>query len=133
MVALGFWFILLAFWAGYRWWRSELFTDDLLHKAMMLSAPAGIVAVELGWIVTEVGRQPWVIQGVLKTSEGVSQNLAGNDALLTLVGFAFVYLALLTLFVYVVVRIIRSGPPAVADAVPDDTGGTPAGEVTVDD
>jgi cytochrome d ubiquinol oxidase subunit I len=56
MVALGFWFILLAFWGAYRWWRGELLEDDLLHKALMASTP--LIAVELGWIVIEVGRQP---------------------------------------------------------------------------
>ncbi|MHB9285918.1 cytochrome ubiquinol oxidase subunit I [Halobacteriales archaeon Cl-PHB] len=112
MVALGFWFILLAVWGGYRWWRGELYEDDLLHKALMLSAPLGILAVEFGWIVTEVGRQPWVIQGVMKTSDGVSAGLTGAEATATLAGFAAVYLGLLTLYGYVVVRIVRAGPPA---------------------
>ena len=111
MVALGFWFILLGFWGVYRWWRGELLEDDLLHKSLMLSTLLGIVAVELGWIVTEVGRQPWVIQGVLKTTDGVSQGLTGAQATTTLVGFALVYLGLLALYTYVVVRIIRGGPP----------------------
>ncbi|SDG24313.1 cytochrome ubiquinol oxidase subunit I [Halorientalis regularis] len=112
MVALGFWFILLGFWGVYRWWRGELLEDDLLHKSLMLSTLLGIVAVELGWIVTEVGRQPWVIQGVLKTTDGVSQGLTGAEATTTLLGFAVVYLGLLALYTYVVVRIIRSGPPS---------------------
>ncbi|WP_254768608.1 cytochrome ubiquinol oxidase subunit I [Salinilacihabitans rarus] len=116
MVALGFWFVLLAVWGGYRWWRGELREDDLLQKALMLSAPLGIVAVELGWIVTEVGRQPWVIQDVLKTADGVSSGLTAAEATTTLVGFAVVYLALLALYAYVVARIVRAGPPAVTDA-----------------
>ncbi|SEO56022.1 cytochrome bd-I ubiquinol oxidase subunit 1 apoprotein [Halorientalis persicus] len=111
MVALGFWFILLGFWGVYRWWRGELLEDDLLHKSLMLSTLLGIVAVELGWIVTEVGRQPWVIQGVLKTTDGVSPGLTGAEATTTLLGFALVYLGLLALYTYVVVRIIRGGPP----------------------
>src|SRR6056297_1319540 len=98
MVALGFWFILLAVWGGYRWWRGELLEDDLLHKALMASAPLGILAVELGWVVTEVGRQPWVIQGVLQTSDAVSPGLTGAEATTTLVSFAVLYLGLLTLY-----------------------------------
>jgi cytochrome d ubiquinol oxidase subunit I len=112
MVGLGFWFILLAFWGGYRWFRGELLDDDLLHKALMLSAPLGIVAVELGWVVTEVGRQPWVVQGVLKTTDGVTPGLTSFEATLTLVGFAVVYAALLGLYGYVVFRIVRAGPPS---------------------
>ncbi|ELZ94814.1 cytochrome d ubiquinol oxidase subunit I [Haloferax mucosum ATCC BAA-1512] len=112
MVAAGFWFILLAFWAAYRWWTDELYDDDLLHKAFVGSSLLGIFAVEVGWIVTEVGRQPWVIQGVLKTSDGVSPGLTGFEATLTLVGFAVVYTGLLGLYTYVIRRIIREGPPS---------------------
>ncbi|WP_136716257.1 cytochrome ubiquinol oxidase subunit I [Halorientalis salina] len=133
MVALGFWFILLGFWGVYRWWRGELYEDDLLHKSLMLSSLLGIVAVELGWVVTEVGRQPWVIQDVLKTSDGVSPGLTGAEATLTLAGFALVYLGLLTLYTYVVVRIVRAGPPTGDDLrVVEREEATPAG-VTVDD
>jgi cytochrome d ubiquinol oxidase subunit I len=134
MVALGFWFVLLAFWAGYRWWRGELREDDLLHKALMASTLLGIVAVEVGWIVTEVGRQPWVIQGVMRTSDAVSPGLTGAEATLTLAGFVLGYLALLSLYTYVVVRIVRAGPPSLSNL--DQSGGnvdTADGEVPADD
>ena len=111
MVGMGFWFIVLAFWGGYRWYTGDLFEDGLLHKALMASSVLGILAVELGWVVTEVGRQPWVIQGILKTSAGVSPGLTGAEALTTLVGFVGVYATILALYTYVVARIIRSGPP----------------------
>jgi cytochrome d ubiquinol oxidase subunit I len=132
MVALGFWFILLAVWGGYRWGRGELLTDDLLHKALMASAPLGILAVHLGWIVTEVGRQPWLIQGVMKTSEGVSPELTATEATVTLVGFVAVYLVLLALYLYVVVRIVREGPPTVSERAVADRSETTS-EVTGDD
>ncbi|NHN65884.1 cytochrome ubiquinol oxidase subunit I [Haloarcula sp. JP-Z28] len=111
MVGLGFWFILLAFWGGYRWYKGQLLEDGLLHKALMGSSLLGILAVELGWIVTEVGRQPWVIQDVMKTSAGVSPGLTGTEATITLVGFIGVYTTLLGLYTYVIWRIIRNGPP----------------------
>ena len=44
MVALAFWFVTLAFWSGYRWFRGELFADDLLHEALMASSPLGVLA-----------------------------------------------------------------------------------------
>ncbi|WP_415379674.1 cytochrome ubiquinol oxidase subunit I [Halosimplex sp. TS25] len=136
MVALGFWFVLLAFWGAFRWYRGGLLDDDLLHKALMLSAPLGILAVELGWVVTEVGRQPWVIQNVLQTSEGVSPGLTGGEATLTLLSFAAVYLGLLTLYGYVLARIVRAGPPGreelrTVDAEDADAALAPG--VTVDD
>ncbi|WP_122091399.1 cytochrome ubiquinol oxidase subunit I [Halalkalicoccus subterraneus] len=133
MVALGFWFILLAFWGVYRWWRGELYEDDLLHKALMLSAPLGLLAVELGWIVTEVGRQPWVIQGVMKTSDSVSPGLTGAEATATLVGFAIVYLGLLTLYTYVIVRIIRTGPPDGDELTTVESSSSSQSEVSTDD
>ncbi|ADE02521.1 MULTISPECIES: cytochrome ubiquinol oxidase subunit I [Haloferax] len=132
MVAAGFWFILLAFWAGYRWWADELYEDDLLHKAFVGSSLLGIFAVEVGWIVTEVGRQPWVIQGVLRTSEGVSPGLTSFEATLTLVGFAVVYTGLLALYTYVIRRIIREGPPSVDETEAGAEAAAPAG-VTGDD
>jgi cytochrome d ubiquinol oxidase subunit I len=132
MVALGFWFVLLSFWGGYRWFRGELREDDLLHKALMASAPLGVFAVELGWVVTEVGRQPWIVQGVMKTSQGVSPGLTGAEATATLAGFAVLYLGLLTLYAYVVVRIVRAGPPAPAD-LPTAEESTSATGVGADD
>ncbi|MFD1562146.1 cytochrome ubiquinol oxidase subunit I [Haloarchaeobius amylolyticus] len=133
MVALGFWFILLAVWGGYRWWRGQLLEDDLLHKALMASTPLGILAVELGWVVTEVGRQPWVIQGVLQTSDGVSPGLTGGEAAVTLAGFAVVYFGLLVLYTYVIVRLVRAGPPDGDDLVAQERPETPTTEVSVDD
>ena len=137
MVGLGFWFILLAFWGGYRWWKGQLLEDDLLHKALMGSTLLGIVAVEVGWIVTEVGRQPWVIQDVMKTSAGVSPGLTGTEATLTLAGFVVVYALLLALYGYVVVRIIRNGPPGDEELdsveVPDENREVPPAGVTNDD
>ncbi|RBI59739.1 cytochrome ubiquinol oxidase subunit I [halophilic archaeon] len=133
MVALGFWFILLAVWGAYRWWRGELFEDDLLHKALMASSLLGFVAVEVGWIVTEVGRQPWVIQGVMKTAAGVSPNLTGAEATFTLLGFVTGYGLLLGLYTYVVGRIIRAGPPSRDELGLIDRAHSPDSEVTTGD
>ena len=131
MVALGFWFILLAIWGAYRWWRGELFEDDLLHKALMVSSLLGFVAVEVGWIVTEVGRQPWVIQGVMKTATGVSPGLTATEATFTLLGFVTGYALLLGLYTYVVGRIVRAGPPAREDLGLVDSPQTPTSEPEV--
>ncbi|USZ66977.1 cytochrome ubiquinol oxidase subunit I [Halorussus salilacus] len=134
MVGLGFWFVLLAFWAAYRWYSGELYEDRLLHKALMASSLLGIVAVEVGWVVTEVGRQPWVIQGVMKTDAGVSPNLTGGEATLTLAGFAVAYLGLLGLYTYVVGRLVRRGPePALPESEREDPTVVESPEASVDD
>ncbi|WP_458207605.1 cytochrome ubiquinol oxidase subunit I [Haladaptatus sp. NG-SE-30] len=129
MVAMGFWFVLLAFWAGYRWRTGELFDDDLLHRALVWSSLLGFLAVEVGWIVTEVGRQPWVVQGVMKTSEGVSPGLSSVEATLTLAGFVAVYAGLLTIYGHIIWRIVRSGAPDVERINRE----TPGVEVVSDD
>ena len=87
-------------------------TQTLTDFRDILSSVLGILTVELGWIVTEVGRQPWVIQDVMRTSAGVSPGLTGTEATITLVGFVGVYTTLLGLYTYVVWRIIRNGPPS---------------------
>ncbi|MFB6069982.1 MAG: cytochrome ubiquinol oxidase subunit I [Halanaeroarchaeum sp.] len=128
MVGLGFWFIFLALWAGYRWRKGELFEDRLLQKAFVVSTGLGVLAVEFGWMVTEIGRQPWAIQGVLKVAEGVSPGLTGTEATITLVGFVLAYTALMAIWGYLGIRIVRSGPePAGADA----TGSATAGDAGV--
>jgi cytochrome d ubiquinol oxidase subunit I len=132
MVGLGFWFILLAFWASYRWYRTELADDDLLHKALMGSSLLGILAVETGWVVTEVGRQPWVIQDVMRTAEGVSPGLSGTEATFTLLAFVGGYSLLLVLYTYVIRRIIRHGPPTVDDHRTTAENSQPEPEVNTD-
>ncbi len=73
MVALGTYLALVALWTGWRAWRgADLAHDTWLLRAIALAAPMGFIAVEAGWMVTELGRQPWVIYGVLKTADAVT-------------------------------------------------------------
>jgi len=73
MVALGTYLALVALWAGWRAWRgADLAHDRWLLRAIALATPLGFIAVETGWMVTELGRQPWVIYGVLKTADAVT-------------------------------------------------------------
>jgi cytochrome d ubiquinol oxidase subunit I len=72
MVGIGSWLALLALWAAVLWWRRRLFDSRLFLRAMFWSTTLGFIAIEAGWIVTEVGRQPWIIQGVMRTSEAVT-------------------------------------------------------------
>ena len=72
MVAIGTWLALLALWAAVLWWRGNLFESRLFLKAMLLSTVLGFVALEAGWMVTELGRQPWIVQGIMKTSDAVT-------------------------------------------------------------
>jgi cytochrome d ubiquinol oxidase subunit I len=73
MVGLGSYLALVALWAGWlAWRRSDLARSRWLMRAVALATPMGFIAVEAGWMVTELGRQPWVIHGVLKTADAVT-------------------------------------------------------------
>jgi cytochrome d ubiquinol oxidase subunit I len=117
MVAIGFWFILLfatAFWLSAKR-RLDRYRSVLY--AALLSLPLPWLAVELGWIVAEYGRQPWVIEGVLPTALGVSSTDPGN-VLFSLLGFALFYSALLAADLYLLVKYIRLGPDEALPASP---------------
>src|SRR3989454_9726617 len=73
MVALGTYLALVGLWAGWRAWRgADLAHDRWLLRAIALATPMGFIAVEAGWMVTELGRQPWIIYGVLRTADAVT-------------------------------------------------------------
>ena len=114
MVALGFGFFGLMLYTLFVWYRGGLKPDALsapngLWLAWMAALPLGYVAMEAGWVTREVGRQPWIIYGVLRTGEAASPlpawPVGGSLAL-----FAVVYLLLFLTAVYFAARIIRRGP-----------------------
>lgn len=73
MVASGFVMLGTAAWAGWRWFRDRhVPTGRRLLKTLVATSPLGFIAIEAGWIVTEVGRQPWIIQGVMRTGDSVT-------------------------------------------------------------
>jgi cytochrome d ubiquinol oxidase subunit I len=73
MVALGTYLALVSMWAGWVAWRRGQVSDDRrLLGAITLAAPMGFIAIEAGWTVTEVGRQPWIIYGVMRTADAVT-------------------------------------------------------------
>jgi cytochrome d ubiquinol oxidase subunit I len=109
MVGLGFYFIALfalAFWLSA---KRKLDAHPLFLKIAFWTLPLPWIAAELGWIVAEYGRQPWVIEGVLPTALGVSSTAAGN-VLFSLLGFVVFYSSLAVADVYLMVKYIRLGP-----------------------
>jgi cytochrome d ubiquinol oxidase subunit I len=109
MVGLGFYFIGLfgvAFWLAA---KRKLDTSRLFLKFAFWTLPLPWIAAELGWIVAEYGRQPWIIEGVLPTALGVSGTVAAN-VVFSLLGFAVFYSSLLVADVYLLTKYIRLGP-----------------------
>jgi cytochrome d ubiquinol oxidase subunit I len=109
MVGLGFYFIALFAVAFYFSARKRLGQQRWFLWVALCTLPAPWIAAELGWFVAEVGRQPWVIEGVLPTFLAVSSISAANVAT-TLIGFVVFYTTLAIVDVYLMVKAIRQGP-----------------------
>jgi cytochrome d ubiquinol oxidase subunit I len=111
MVGLGF-LMLGAALLGL-WLRAvgRLYDSRWFHRFMVVMLPSGFVAVIAGWFTTEIGRQPWVVNGILRTADAMSPVGAGS-VLLSLALFVLVYAILLGSAVYYIVKLVRIGPEA---------------------
>ena len=109
MVGLGFFFILLMAVFFYLSARHRLDRYPWLLRVAVLTIPLPWIAAECGWIVAEVGRQPWIIEGVLPTAAAVS-SLGAATVLITIVGFALIYTVLFVVEMSLMLAAIRKGP-----------------------
>lgn len=109
MVACGFYFILLFALGFYLSAKNKLHTKRWYHRIAFYSLPLPWIAAELGWVVAEYGRQPWVVQGVLPTFMGAS-SLSLGQVLTSLTGFVCFYTILAVVELYLMVKYIRLGP-----------------------
>jgi cytochrome d ubiquinol oxidase subunit I len=91
-------------------WRKKLFDTPFFLSLSQAASVLGFVAVIAGWCVTEVGRQPWTVYGMLRTAISVSPSLKSSDVALSFSGYMLLYLLIFPWGLYLVVRIIRRGP-----------------------
>ncbi len=91
-------------------WRGRLFTANWLLWLLMLAAPFPYLATTAGWMTAELGRQPWLVYGLLRTVDGISPLVHSGNALFTLLGYLGIYLALGLLFLFLMAETIRHGP-----------------------
>jgi cytochrome bd ubiquinol oxidase subunit I len=110
MVGLGTVFIGLMGLAGFLLWRRRLYTARGLLWVIMLVSPLGYIANLAGWYTAELGRQPWLVYDLMRTTEGASPNVSAGNALFTLLGFVGLYLLLGLVFLGVMGRLIGKGP-----------------------
>jgi cytochrome d ubiquinol oxidase subunit I len=110
MIGLGTIFIGLFGVCAYALWRGVLWTSRPLLWALMLLLPFPYIANTAGWITAEVGRQPWLVYGLMRTQHGDSQHISAGNALFTLIGFMGMYMLLGILFLFLVYREIDHGP-----------------------
>lgn len=109
MVACGLYFIFLFALGFYLSVRHKLHTTRWYHRMAFYSLPLPWVAAELGWVVAEYGRQPWVVQGILPTFMG-SSSLSSAQVMTSIVGFVLFYSVLAVVELYLMVKYIRLGP-----------------------
>jgi cytochrome d ubiquinol oxidase subunit I len=110
MAGLGTWFVLLMVVAALLLWRGRLFTARWALWALLLSFPLPYIANTAGWMTAELGRQPWLIYGLMRTSEGFSATVSASNGLFTLIGFMGLYALLGLLFTVLIYREIDQGP-----------------------
>ena len=113
MAGLGTYFLLLMLVAAFLLWRGKLFTTRWALWPLMLSFPLPYIANTAGWMTAEIGRQPWVVYGLIRTSEGYSKYVGAGNSLFTLLGFMGIYTVLSILFIVLVYRIVQKGPDSV--------------------
>ena len=107
MVGLGTFFILVSIWAFFR--RKKLMESPLLLKILVFSIPLPYIAIQLGWVVTELGRQPWIVWGMLRTADAASA-VSVLQVATTLVGFILIYSLLGIVGYYLIIKHAKQGP-----------------------
>jgi cytochrome d ubiquinol oxidase subunit I len=117
MAGLGTYFALLMLVAGFLLWRRKLFATRWILWPLMLSFPLPYIANTAGWMTAEIGRQPWIVYGLIRTDQGYSKYVSAGNGLFTLLGFMGMYSLLSILFIVLVYRIIASGPQKIAPAL----------------
>jgi cytochrome d ubiquinol oxidase subunit I len=85
----------------------------------MLAFPFPYIATTAGWLTAELGRQPWVVYGLMRTAEGASPVVHSGTTLFTLIGFAGLYTVLGFLFLYLIMREIAHGPTTLTASAPE--------------
>jgi cytochrome bd ubiquinol oxidase subunit I len=110
MITLGTIFIILMAFATLQNWRGRLESSTTLLWVLMLAFPFPYIANTLGWMTAELGRQPWLIHGLFRTSDGYSKVVNNGDVVFTLIGFVGLYFVLGLLFLFLIDREISRGP-----------------------
>jgi cytochrome d ubiquinol oxidase subunit I len=126
MVGLGVLMLITAWWGLWLHFRHRLVDSRAYHNACLAMVPAGFLAVLCGWTVTEVGRQPWVVYGLMRTRDAVSPSLTGSDVLTSIALYIIVYLIVFGAGIFYMVRLARAGPPEHVELREPSLGERPA-------
>jgi cytochrome d ubiquinol oxidase subunit I len=118
MAGLGTYFVLLMAVAAFLLWRGKLFTARWILWPILLSFPLPYIANTAGWMTAEIGRQPWLVYGLIRTSQGYSTHIDASTSLFSLLGFLGLYAVLSILWIVLVYNFIQDGPQAASQDAP---------------
>lgn len=110
MIAIGITLIALTLYASWQWKRGKLFDKRWLMVVFAWAVFLPQIADQAGWFTAEMGRQPWVVYGLLKTSDALSRTVSANQIIFSLILFTLVYITLFILFLYLLNKKIKYGP-----------------------
>ena len=109
MISIGMALIGLTLLALFLWWRGKLFNQKWLMLIFSFSVVLPQIGNQVGWYSAEVGRQPWVVYGLLRTSDALSENVRAEQVVFSLILFTLVYMILFGLFIYLLNKKIQTG------------------------
>jgi cytochrome bd ubiquinol oxidase subunit I len=112
MVGMGLLMLAISWFGCWQRWRGRLEQPRWFMWCAFLSFPSGFIAVLTGWFTAEVGRQPWVVYGLLRTRDAVTPSLTGTDVLISLTGYVLVYAVLMGFGMRYIYKLLRAGPIA---------------------
>ncbi|PWK76851.1 cytochrome ubiquinol oxidase subunit I [Aminobacter sp. AP02] len=124
MVGLGMLMLLLGVWGLWLRWRGRMFETNLFLRFAAVMGPTGLIAILAGWFTTEIGRQPWIVYGVMRTKDAVSNHSALAMST-TLIVFIVVYFIVFGIGTSYMLKLVAKGP-AESEHEPDDESGRPA-------
>jgi len=122
MVGLGMLMVLLSLTALWLRKKNRLYESTWFHKFAIVMGPTGYIALLAGWVTTEVGRQPWVVYGVLRTKDALSHTVTADQVGLSLIIFVLVYTVVFGAGIYYMFRLMKSGPEFLTRLDPEITG-----------
>jgi cytochrome d ubiquinol oxidase subunit I len=134
MLGLGVYMLALSMLGGFMLWRKKLFESKWLMRIFVISVAAPYLANQFGWVASEVGRQPWIVWGLLRTSEALSKAVHANAIITSLIMFSIIYTLLFFVFIYSLDRKIKKGPEMRDENNGGGSGGNsgePYGEITL--
>lgn len=102
--------VIVTLWAIFAWKKGRLANSPLLLKALVFSVIFPQIANQAGWVSAEMGRYPWIVQGLLRISEGLSKSVTAGQVLSSIIMFGIVYLGLFILFIYLLNEKFKHGP-----------------------